>query len=222
MVISEIGRETLCNLRDGGAGGISPSESTRAKMSAAHRGKTVSDLTKEKKRIASTGRRHSEETKEKIRLANIGKKRGNISDQTRLKMSAAKKGLIRSPEHCAAISAAKKGVSTGPMSDATKEKLRILSTGRVISEETRAKISASKIGTSMSAEAIKKITDSNRRLNAARRKPIKCSNGKVFSFSGDAEFWLRDNGYASASRSNIVSCCTGKLKSAYGFTWQFA
>lgn len=216
------GRESLCNLRDGGSGGCSPSEETRLKMSAAKLGRKVSEETRELHRIASTGRKHSEETKEKIRAANLGKKRGPIPEEIRRKMSLAKKGKHRSPEHCAAISAAKKGIKKGPMSDATKEKLRIASAGRRHTDESKAKLSAAATGRKHSEITREKLTESNRRLNAKRRKPVKCSNGMVFEYSGSAEKWLRENGYPSAYRTNIVSCCTGNLKTAYGFTWQFA
>lgn len=222
LVISEIGREHLCNLRDGGLGGISPSESTRLKLSLAHKGRTVSDETREKKRIAGLGRKHSEETRAKIKAARALQKMAPMSDEARAKISAAKKGLLRSPEHCAAISSAKKGVSNGPMSADTKEKLRQVNLGRKHTEESIAKMSAAQLGKKLSPETIAKLTISNQRLNAARRKPIKCSNGMVFSYTREAEAWLRDNGYPSAGRSNIASCCSGKLKSAYGFTWQFA
>lgn len=222
LVISEIGRGHLCNLRDGGLGGISPSESTRLKLSLAHKGKTVSDETREKKRIAGLGRKHSEETRAKIKAARALQKMTPMSDEARAKISAAKKGLLRTPEHCAAISSAKKGVSNGPMSADTKEKLRQVNLGRKHTKESIEKMSIAQTGKRHTAEAIAKLTISNQRLNAARRKPVKCSNGMTFPYAGAAEDWLRDNGYPSASRSNISCCCQGRLKSAYGLTWQFA
>ena len=34
--------------------------------------------------------------------------------------------------------------------------------------------------------------------------------------------WLVEQGFESASKTNIRSACTGKMKTAYGFRWQFA
>jgi len=220
--IAAYGRDNLCNLTDGGEGGKSPSEDTRKKMSAAHKGKIVSEITKERHRVASTGRRHSEETKEKLRRINLGKVYGPKSEEVRRKISEAKKGQKFTDAHCAAISAAKVGKKKGPMPDYVKEALRLANTGRALSKETREKISKSNQGKRHTPETIKRMTEHNKRNNAARRKPILCSNGLLFEYSDDAEKWLRDNGKPAASRANIVSCCTGKLKTAYGFTWRYA
>lgn len=221
-VIASFPEGALCNLNGGGLGGISPSEATRLKMSMAQKGRHVSEETREKKRIAGLGRRHSEETRQKIRLANIGLKRGHRTQEQKDRQSARMKGVPKTAEHCLAISRAKTGVSIGPMSEKLKKILASVHTGRKHSPESIARMSASSKGKTHSPETIAKLTESNRRLNAARRKPITCSNGMTFDFSGSAEAWVRDNGYPKASKANIVSCCTGNLKTAYGFTWKFA
>lgn len=221
-VIASFPDGALCNLNGGGLGGISPSEATRLKMSMARKGRIVSDETRELMRIAGLGRKQSEESKEKIRAARARQVMKPVSAETRLKMSETAKLRVRTPEHCAAISRAKKGVPRGPMSEETKDLLAIRQTGKRHTLEAIAKMSASSKGKTHSPETIAKLTESNRRLNAARRKPITCSNGMTFDFSGTAEAWVRDNGYPKASKANIVSCCTGKLKTAYGFTWKFA
>lgn len=222
LIIEEIGIGNLCNLRGGGLGGISPSDETRKKMSAAQKGRKHSPESIEKMRIRSAGFRHSEETKKKLSEINRGRTGSRHTPESRAAISRAKKGQIRTPEHCAAISEAKKGVSNGPMRDKLRAILLAAHTGRKHSEESKRKMSEASTGKKHAPEVIARMTESNQRLNAARRKPITCSNGMTFDFSGSAEEWLRSSGYPSAGRANIVSCCTGKLKTAYGLTWQYA
>lgn len=222
LVIETIGRDALVNLTAGGIGGVEPSDETRAKMSAARKGRHVSQETREKIRAASSGRRHSEETKEKLRAANLGKTGPRHTDESRRAISLANKGAVRTPEQRAAISAAKVGRKNGPMSEKTKAALRAAHLGKKHSEESRRKMSESSKGILHSEETKAKMTEINRRNNASRKKPVLCSNGIVFAFSGDAESWLRENGFPTATRTNIVSCCTGRLKTAYGFSWCFA
>ena len=73
-LIADIGKESLCNMTDGGEGasGLVHSEESRRKMSN-----------------ASIGRKKTEEHKQKIREFNIGRK---LPDETRKKISAALKG----------------------------------------------------------------------------------------------------------------------------------
>jgi hypothetical protein len=221
-LIDEHTGSILCNMRSGGLGGTQASDETRSKMSASHTGKFVSVETREKMRIASTGRVCSEETKAKLRAANLGKPGRKVSEETKAKISAAKKGLIRSEAHSRAISEAKKGKKLGPMSESAKESLRIANIGKRHSEESKRKISAANKGRIMTPEAISNMTNANRISNAARRKIVLCSNGHRFTHAAHAERWLRENGFPAASRTNISSCCSGRLKTAYGFTWQFA
>lgn len=133
--------------------GVTLSDDTRARMSAAHslrqqnpelrartsaalRGRQVSDETREKLRAANTGRKLNEETKAKVRAANLGKKQ---SAETVAKRSRALKGIIRSDEVRASMSRAQRGVPKSPehraaLSDALK--------GRKLSPETLAKRAA--------------------------------------------------------------------------------
>lgn len=218
-LISKFGRGRLCNLTDGGEGGRNPSDDTRLKMSLARKGRRVSDETREKMRAASTGRRHSEETKNKLRLANAGKPGRPMSESNRAAIREANTGRVRTPEHCANLSAAKKGKPGRRLSAEEIENLRKRSAGRPVSDETRCKIGDANRGRKHTVEALEKITRCNRRSNKERRLPVKCSNGEAFEHAGEAEAWLRANGFPKASRANIVSCCTGKLKTAYGLTW---
>lgn len=55
------------------------------------------------------------------------------------------------------------------------------------------------------------------------KKPIKCSNGMIFASVSDAGQWVMDSGLSKCkANSNISSCLTNKLKSAYGLTWAYA
>ena len=92
------------------------SEETKAKLSAAGKGRIVSEETKAKLSIAHMGQTQSDETKAKLLAANKGKAR---SDETKAKISAMNKGKVRSEEYKAKISAAKKGK---PWSEETRAK----------------------------------------------------------------------------------------------------
>lgn len=221
-IVATIGLENLCNLRDGGEGGYRPTQEVREKMSRARLGKKVSPETREKHRLASLGRRHSEETKAKLRAVNIGKTGVRHSEETKEKLRQINLGKKMSPEACAKLSVAKKGKPKPPVSEETKEKLRLANIGRRHSDEAKQKVAEANRGRKHTPEQLAKLTANNQRLNAARRRPIACSNGMIFEFSGAAEAWLRENGFPTAGRSNIVSCCTGRLKRAYGFEWSFA
>lgn len=220
-MVASIGRENLCNLTDGGEGGKSPSEETRMKMSKARKGRPVSDETKEKMRILSTGRKHSDEAREKIKEARARQVMRPMSEETKQRLREINTGKYVSPEWCENISKAKKGTILGPMPDWHKEKIRQSNLGWKHTEEAKAKVSKANKGRKHTPEAMEKIIANNQRLNKERRKPIICSNGMIFDYSGDAEAWLKQNGKPTACKSNIVSCCTGKLGSAYGFKWGY-
>jgi group I intron endonuclease len=113
------------NLRTGGANS-SPSDETRAKISAARLGATSSDETRAKVSAIRQGTTRSDETRAKLSAAQKGK---NYSDETKAKMSAAKLGTTHTDE--------------------TKAKLSVARRARVQplhSDETKAKISAAKLG----------------------------------------------------------------------------
>lgn len=92
-----------------GRAGMLHSPESIARMSVAHRGKTISLEHRAKLAEALKGRVFSEETRAKISAAKTGKKRAPYSDQARANMSAGTKGRIHSPECRAALSAAHKG-----------------------------------------------------------------------------------------------------------------
>ena len=112
-----------------------PSAETRAKMSAVHKGKTLSDEHRAKIGAARKGKKHSEETKAKIR--------------------AKHKGVPKSPEHKAKLAAA----NTGKKASAeTKAKMSAKHKGKRHTKEARAKIAAAKKGKPRSKETVRKMS----------------------------------------------------------------
>lgn len=218
-LIQYYGAETLCNLDSGGMGGKVPSSETRSKMSAASKGRPKSLEMRIRLSASNAGRRHSDEAKAKIKAARAKQIIPPMRPELRLRMSEMRKGTVFTAEHCRKISESKKGRPGHAMSDATKLKLAIASSGKIKTAETIEKIRQKAIGRTHSQETKDKMTIKNRQANALRKIKVQCSNGMLFDCAGDAVVWLRANGKTSASRGNISSCCSGKLKSAYGFTW---
>lgn len=91
----EFSEETRRKMSEAQSRRAPPTPETRAKMSAAGRGRKLSPEHIEKCASARRGRRMSEEQKEKLRQANLGK---TASEETRAKMSEAHKGRVRSKE----------------------------------------------------------------------------------------------------------------------------
>ncbi len=218
-LISKYGRAALCNLTAGGEGGVNPSAETRAKMSASRKGKPFSESHLANMKNARALVKISDETKAKISATLMGRVGKKHSEASKALLSKKLKGKVFTPEHCAKISASEIGKTGAKRSAAECEAIRLRTLGHEVSDETRKKIGDANRGRKHSESTIAVLTESNKRLNEARRLPILCSNGMIFEYSGAAEKWLRENGRATASRANIVSCCQGKLKTAYGFTW---
>lgn len=129
-------REQGCHLTNTFEGGIGPgthTPETRAKIGAAHRGKTGRKMPP-----------FSEEHRYKISLAKKGTK---ASEETKVKQSEARKGRIVSPETRAKIAEANRGKKRPDV----KPNL-----GKSTPPEVRAKISASLTGKRLSPEAIEK------------------------------------------------------------------
>jgi hypothetical protein len=133
-------------------GSISPE--TRAKLSAAHRGRVVSAETRAKISAANRGRKISAEQlaimsanakaswedpeKRAVMLA------GQQSAESRAKRSAANTGKTHSPETRAKLSASKKAQWEDPE---YREKTTAAHLGRKATPETRAKITAARLAT---------------------------------------------------------------------------
>lgn len=120
--------------------GCRPSAETRARLSAAAKGRVKSPETRAKLSAAHTGRKRSAESIAKVALAKTG---SVASAETRAKMSAAHAGHQVSIETREKIRAA---LSGRPLTEETKAKLSAANkgqgAGRVFSAETRAKLSA--------------------------------------------------------------------------------
>jgi hypothetical protein len=88
------GRTSLCNMTDGGEGvsGWHASEETRARASAARKGRKYSEETKRKMSLAKKGRKFTEAHKASMRAAHKGMSGRTLSPEHRAKLSASMKG----------------------------------------------------------------------------------------------------------------------------------
>ncbi len=220
--IEKYGISNLSNACTGGLGGRKASEETRMKQSLARKGRKLAPETIEKIRAKSLVFRHSDETKKKLSQINTGRSGHKHTDETKQKIREAMKAREIKPEWCAAISAAKKGKPGIKKTPEQAQQIRERMIGNILSKETKDKISAANKGRKHTQEAMEKIIQSNRLSNAKRKKPVLCSNGMMFDSPNSAADWLRSNGIQTAVKSNIVSCCKGRLKTAYGFVWSHA
>jgi group I intron endonuclease len=125
----------LTNVERGGYGGGPRSKETREKISAAHKGKT---LTLEHRAKLSLAARNPTPETRLIRSRNqIGRK---YSEETKLKLSNLRKGKYVSPEHIAKIVAKTRGLKR---TDEFRKRCSERMTGRKISEATKLKMSIS-------------------------------------------------------------------------------
>ncbi len=221
-LIAKFGRTNLCNLTDGGEGGVNPSDETRAKMSAARFGIKFTESHIANMKKARSRQEITEATKLKISASLTGRKGRPMSDANKAAITLALRGKVRTPEHCAKISAAKKGKPGAKKSLEERAAISARMLSNVPSDEARRKIGDANRGRKHTDTALEKIKACNRASNIKARKAIKCSNGMTFEWSGAAEKWLRENGCPTAGRSNIAACANGKLKTAYGFSWSHA
>ncbi len=124
--------------------GVRQSAETKAKKSAAGRGRKLSPehvaLIKVRAKAASLVHLHSPEARAKAGAKNRGRKR---SESAVSRTAAARIGMKFPPEWCAAIGAAQRGKKRGPFSPAHKAKLSAARMGHSPTAETREKLSAS-------------------------------------------------------------------------------
>jgi hypothetical protein len=132
---------------DGCPFGQKHTEESKAKQSAAKKGKPCSEETKAKISAAKKGKPQSEETKAKISAAKKGKThteeakprtRKPCSEETKAKMSATNKGKMHTEES--------KVKMRKPKSDEHKAKISAANKGKPCSEETKAKRQGKKRG----------------------------------------------------------------------------
>lgn len=158
------------NIADGGGGvpGYVPTAESIERTRTAKIGKPRSAETRAKLSAALRGRKLSPEYAEKFRNR-------VISDETRAKMSAASKSRTLSPEACAKISASKLGK---PRSAETCAKIRAANSGKKHSPEHVAKISAANTGKKRSAECRAAMSERMKGYNPSAETRAKMSLAK--------------------------------------------
>ena len=144
----------------------------------------------------------------------------NPSEETRLKMS-------------------QKAKNRGKISEETRLKISNSSKGRVLDEKTRIKMSEARIGIVFSIETIKKMSinssanrhevkikmsESRKKNNHMYQKKVKCNELFIDfeSITHACDFLMFSKNKEKVSKSHIGECCSGKRKSAYGYTWSYA
>lgn len=134
------GRKMLINHTDGGEGvtGHRHSKATRAKLSAAHKGRKLPAEQVAKMAASRRGKTQAPEAREKI--ANAAR---NISAETRARRSAALKGRAHTQEARAKMSASHSGKTLTPEHRA---KISAANQAREVTAEARAKMSAATKG----------------------------------------------------------------------------
>ena len=131
-----------------GLRGIKRSAATRARMSAAQKGKRNrlgmhnSEQWKQHMSALMKGRVISPETREKLRQANLGK---TPSAETRAKISAANVGRAPRPAGWHHTEEAKLKIRAHRHSAETRERIRLAGVGRVLSGESKERIRLSTI-----------------------------------------------------------------------------
>jgi hypothetical protein len=164
----------LTNSCDGGDGLINPSDEVRAKIRAAHLGKTPSAETRAKIGAAHRGRIISEETKAKVSASLRGRV---LSAETRAKLSASGRGKVPSEETREKLRAAKLGKTH---TSESRAKMSAALRGRKLSKEHCLKVSAALIGRPRSAQHKAKLLEAN------SRPVIELKTGRVFPSVKDA------------------------------------
>jgi group I intron endonuclease len=143
-----INRPDTYNIKLGGLGckGLIHNEETRAKLSAASKGRTSSAETKAKISAAVTGNKNR-----------LGQ---SPSEETRLKLSASHKGVIPSAETRLKIGAAHIGNKYNlgrKHSKEAREKIAEANRNRITTEETKAKITSSLTGLMVGAKNYRSV-----------------------------------------------------------------
>lgn len=140
--------------------GVVWSKESRARQSAAQKGRVHTQEARDKIGAAHRGRKLSEGQLENMRLSRTGKRH---TAESRAKMSAARKGVTFTEQHVANMTASKIGRKHTPESI---EKMRAAKLGKKHSEESKAKIAAAGVGRVRSAEANRKAIETRMRNKA--------------------------------------------------------
>lgn len=164
----------------------------------------------------------SEETKKKLSEINKGKK---LSEEVKNKISEKNKGKKISEEHRKKISEANKGKiawSKGlHLKEETKKKISEANKGRKLNEQQRKNVSLAHIGIKHTEETKRKISLYLKSDKNPRKKEIamidKITNELIKVFKSVEEA----SEYINKSSRNIATCARGKIKTAYGFKWEY-
>lgn len=131
--------------------GFTLEDSTRARMSIAHKGKVRSEEHRKNLSESLKGRKLSLEHRQKLKL----RPKRNLSDETKLKLSLALKGKVKPP-----------------ISEETRRKMSLANKGRQYSDDYKIKMSNSLKGRVFSDAAKKKMSDSAKLRRARERFEI--------------------------------------------------
>jgi group I intron endonuclease len=152
------------------------------------------------------GRKYDDATKEQIRLKNTGKKR---SPETRKMLSdIVKQRYVDRPELKAAATVQILKVRSNIDENKRRKAVSEAAKKQLWTAESRAKLSASCMGRRYNQEIIEKIAAKN-------RKPIQCSDGRVFTCRAKA---AKETGISERS---IWRVCNGKYPSVKGLTFLY-
>lgn len=157
------------------------------------------------------GRNHSDSAKEKCRLIHLGKKKAPFSEEHKRKLGLVSKGKKRpvfSDEWRKNSSLAQIERWKNP-TDAMKNKKHPSGYKNPHSVEHGKNISKAKKGKKLGSE------------NPVARKVICIETKIIFSTIKSANDWIIENHKSTAKQSNISSCCAGRLKTAYGYHWEY-
>lgn len=95
--------------------------------------------------------------------------------------------------------------------------------GKSHSEKSRSKMSLSRKAWGFSREAIEAAAAANKGSGNHMARSVMCiETGREFSTISEAVKWLSENGNPRAMTTKISGACSGKRRSAYGFTWRYA
>lgn len=134
------------------------------------------------------------------------------SEETRKKQSIAMFGIKKSEETKRNMSIAQKGRT---LTEDHRKKISIKLTGKKISEKRRLDMVAASVGRRLPSGALLKA-------NIARSVNVLCCNGMLFESVTKAAEWIKATSDLKPNTTNISGCCSGKRKSAYGYTWRYA
>jgi hypothetical protein len=199
-LVSEYGRDNLTNLSDGGYGSAS--------------GRVVGENEKRLKRerfAGKPGRQWSAEQREAARVRGTGRKH---TEEARRKISEAKKGK---PQPWSGHSLTEEG----------RERIRQSKLGKpapwAAGENSHTKRQEYRDYMSEKFKGVHR-PDMVGASNPSARSVVCIDTGQHFHTMKDAAKWLLSINKTSniSASTNINSVCTGKLKSAYGFTWTYA